>query len=54
MIGDSGYSGEPTKVMETRDEQSFEFKEFLARAKIVKRLFIGGSRALIFLACRWQ
>ena len=33
FIGDAGYSGEPTKVVVTKDEHSSEFKEFLARAK---------------------
>ena len=32
-IGDAGYSGEPTKVVVTKDQHSSEFKEFLARAK---------------------
>ena len=32
-IGDSGYAGEPEKVVITKDEHSSEFKEFLAKAK---------------------
>jgi hypothetical protein len=32
-VGDSGYNGEPSKVVVTKDEHSSEFKEFLARAK---------------------
>jgi len=32
-IGDSGYAGEPSKIVLTKDEHSSEFKEFLARAK---------------------
>ena len=32
-IGDSGYAGEPCKIVLTKDEHSPEFKDFLARAK---------------------
>ena len=32
-VGDSGYSGEPSKIVTTKDEHSSDFKEFLARAK---------------------
>ena len=32
-IGDSGYAGEPSKLVITRNEHSAEFKRFLARAK---------------------
>ena len=32
-IGDSGYAGEPSKIVMTKDEHSSKFKEFLARAK---------------------
>ena len=32
-IGDSGYQGEPTKMVCTRESHSKEFKKFLARAK---------------------
>ena len=30
-IGDSGYIGEPSKVIVTKDQHSSEFKEFMAR-----------------------
>lgn len=33
VIADSGYNGEPDKVVTTKEEQSSEFKKFLARAK---------------------
>lgn len=33
MIGDSGYNGEPSKIVVSKDEHSPEFAEFLARAK---------------------
>ena len=33
LVGDSGYLGEPAKIVTTKDEQSPEFKTFLARAK---------------------
>ena len=33
FVGDSGYNGEPSKVVVTKDEHSSEFKHFLARAK---------------------
>lgn len=32
-VGDAGYAGEPSKIVVTKDEQSSEFKEFLARIK---------------------
>ena len=32
-IGNSGYAGEPSKVVLAKDEHSSEFKEFIARAK---------------------
>ena len=32
-VADSGYAGEPEKVVMTKDEHSSEFKEFLARVK---------------------
>ena len=32
-IGDSGYAGEPEKVVLAKDEHSPEFREFMARAK---------------------
>jgi hypothetical protein len=33
FLADSGYNGEPSKVVVTKDEHSSEFKEFMARAK---------------------
>ena len=33
FVGDSGYSGEPAKVIVAKEEHSSEFKEFLARVK---------------------
>jgi hypothetical protein len=32
-VGDSGYAGEPSKIVITRKEHSKAFKKFLARAK---------------------
>lgn len=48
-VADSGYAGEPEKIVMTKLEQSTELKEFLARCRIVKRRFIGTSRHLISL-----
>jgi hypothetical protein len=33
LVGDSGYNGEPSKIVVTKDQQSAELKEFLARVK---------------------
>ena len=33
FLADSGYNGEPSKIVVTKDEHSSEFKEFMARAK---------------------
>ena len=51
LVGDSGYAGEPSKLVIAKEEHSSEFKHFLARAKKPnKRLFTQGSRVSTFLA----
>eukprot|EP00984_Skeletonema_dohrnii_P026923 scaffold16330_cov88-Skeletonema_dohrnii-CCMP3373.AAC.1 len=36
-VGDSGYSGEPSKIITTRKGQSVELKKWLGRGKAAKR-----------------
>ena len=54
LIGDAGYSGEPTKVVVTRDEQSSEFKEFLARAKNRQETFHWRLKSFNILGHRFR
>ena len=54
FIGDSGYSGEPSKVVTTKDEQSSEFKEFLARAKNRQETFHTRLKSFSVLGTRFR
>ena len=54
LIGDAGYSGEPTKVVVTRDEQSSDFKEFLARAKNRQETFHWRLKSFNILGHRFR
>lgn len=54
FIGDSGYSGEPSKVVTTKDEQSSEFKEFLARAKNRQETFHTRLKSFNVLGTRFR
>ena len=53
-IGDSGYNGEPSKVVVTKDEQSSEFKEFLARAKNRQETFHWRLKSFNILGHRFR
>lgn len=53
-IGDSGYNGEPEKVVVTKDEHSDEFKEFLARAKNRQETFHWRLKAFNILGHRFR
>ncbi|KAL7524100.1 hypothetical protein ACHAXR_000437, partial [Thalassiosira sp. AJA248-18] len=53
-IGDSGYAGEPTKIVTTKDEHSSEFKEFLARAKNRQETFHWRLKCFAILRHRFR
>ena len=53
-IGDSGYAGEPSKVVITKDEHSSEFKEFMARAKNRQETFHWRLSAFNILGHRFR
>ena len=54
LIGDAGYSGEPTKVVTTKDEHSSELKEFLARAKNRQETFHTRLKSFNILGQRFR
>jgi len=54
LIGDAGYSGEPSKIVVTRDEHSSEFKEFLARAKNRQETFHWRLKSFNILGHRFR
>ncbi len=54
LIGDSGYVGEPDKVVITKDEHSSEFKEFLARAKNRQETFHWRLKSFNILGHRFR
>lgn len=53
-IGDSGYAGEPTKVVVSKDEHSSEFKEFMARVKNRQETFHWRLKAFNILGHRFR
>jgi hypothetical protein len=53
-VGDSGYSGEPSKIVTTKDEHSSDFKEFLARAKNRQETFHWRLKAFNILGHRFR
>ena len=44
IVGDSGYEGEPSKIVVMRDEHSKEFKIFLARVSSRHETFFKGLK----------
>ena len=54
LVGDSGYSGEPDKIVTTKDEHSAEYKEFLARAKNRQETFHWRLKAFNILGNRFR
>ena len=54
FVGDSGYDGEPSKVVTTKDEHSSEFKEFLARAKNRQETFHTRLKSFNVLGTRFR
>ena len=53
-IGDSGYLGEPDKVVVTKEQHSSEFKEFMARAKNRQETFHWRLKSLNILDHRFR
>ena len=53
-VADSGYAGEPRKIVMTKDEHSCEFKEFLARAKNRQETFHWRLKAFNILGQRFR
>lgn len=54
LIGDSGYDGEPDKIVITKDEQSDQLKEFLARVKNRQETFHWRLKAFNILGHRFR
>ncbi len=44
IVGDSGYEGEPSKIVVMRDEHSKEFKNFSARVSSRQETFLKGLK----------
>jgi hypothetical protein len=44
IVGDSGYEGEPSKIVVMGDEHSTEFKRFLARVSSCQEAVSRGSK----------
>jgi len=53
-IGDSGYIGEPSKIIVTKDQHSSEFKEFMARIKNRQETFHWRLKAFNILGNRFR
>ena len=53
-VGDSGYIGEPTKIVLTKDEHSSEFKSFLERAKNRQETFHSRLKSFNILGGRFR
>lgn len=53
-VADSGYAGEPEKVVMTKDEHSSEFKEFLARVKNRQETFHTRLKSFNILGHRFR
>jgi hypothetical protein len=45
-VGDSGYSGEPNKIITTRKGQSKEMKRWLGRVKSRQETFFSRNRSI--------
>ena len=54
LVADSGYNGEPSKIVVTKDEQSDELKLFLARAKNRQETFHWRLKAFNILGHRFR
>ena len=54
LVADSGYNGEPSKIVVTKDEQSDEFKNFLARAKNRQETFHWRLKSFNILGYRFR
>jgi hypothetical protein len=44
IIGDSGYAGEPSKIVVWRDEHTLKYKKSCQECVVVRRPFLKGSR----------
>ena len=53
-VADSGYAGEPSKIVMTKDEHSSEFKEFMARAKNRQETFHWRLKSFNILGHRFR
>ncbi len=53
LVGDSGYEGKPSKIVVMRDEQSKEFKKFLARVCSRQETFFKGLKDWKILRCHF-
>ncbi len=53
-VADSGYAGEPSKCVITKDEQSDELKQFLARAKNRQETFHTRLKSFNILGHRFR
>lgn len=54
LVADSGYNGEPSKIVVTKDEQSDELKQFLARAKNRQETFHWRLKSFNILGQRFR
>ena len=57
IVGDSGYEGEPSKIVVMRDEHSKEFKKFLTRVSSHQETFFKGLKDWKILRerfCLWK
>ena len=53
-VGDSGYAGEPGKIVTTKSEHSAQFRGFLARVKNRQETFHGRLKAFNILGGRFR
>ena len=54
VVGDSGYAGEPGKIVTTKSEHSAQFRGFLARVKNQQETFHGRLKAFDILGGRFR
>ena len=54
LVADSGYNGEPSKIVVTKNEQSDELKQLLARAKNRQETFHWRLKAFNILGHRFR
>ena len=54
LVGDSGYLGEPTKIVVSKDEHTPEFKSFLERAKNRQETFHWRLKSFNILGGRFR